>query len=54
VAAEIDGVDITQHGEEAYYGGDVGALAGRRVSIADSVLLPAEELARLEATRPKN
>jgi Amt family ammonium transporter len=51
VAAEIDGIDLTQHGEEAYYGGDVGALAGRRVAIADSVQLPAEEMARLEAAR---
>ena len=51
VADEIDGADITQHGEEAYYGGDVGALAGRRVAIADSVQLPAEEMARLESAR---
>ena len=44
VSAEIEGVDVSEHGEEAYYGGDVGALAGRRVSIGDSVFLTTSEL----------
>jgi hypothetical protein len=41
---EIRGVDLGEHGEEAYHGGDIGELAGRHVSIGDSVLLPANEL----------
>ena len=47
VAAEIEGVDVSEHGEEAYYGGDVGALAGRRMSIGDSVFLSAEDVSRV-------
>jgi Amt family ammonium transporter len=43
VSQEIEGVDLSEHGEEAYYGGDVGALAGRRISIGDSVFLSAED-----------
>jgi Amt family ammonium transporter len=43
---ELSGVDLSEHGEEAYHGGDVGALAGRRVSIGDSVLLPSHEIRR--------
>ena len=43
VAAEIDGPDISEHGEEAYYGGDVAALAGRRIALGQSVSLPADE-----------
>jgi ammonium transporter, Amt family len=41
---ELAGVDLSEHGEEAYHGGDVGALAGRRISIGDSVLLPSHEV----------
>jgi hypothetical protein len=37
-------VDLSEHGEEAYYGGDVGALAGRPMAIGESVMLPAHEL----------
>ena len=44
MADEIQGVDLSEHGEEAYYGGDVGALAGRPMAIGDSVVLPAHEL----------
>jgi Amt family ammonium transporter len=44
VAAEIEGADVSEHGEEAYYGGDVGALAGRRIALGDSVFLSAEEM----------
>ena len=43
---QIEGMDISQHGEEAYYGGDVGALAGRPVALGDSVLLPVAEVRR--------
>jgi Amt family ammonium transporter len=41
---ELAGIDLSEHGEEAYHGGDVGALAGRRISIGDSVLLPSHEV----------
>jgi ammonium transporter, Amt family len=44
LADELAGVDLSEHGEEAYHGGDVGALAGRRISIGDSVLLPSHEV----------
>ncbi|MBC7896816.1 MAG: ammonia channel protein, partial [Cytophagaceae bacterium] len=42
---EIRGVDLVEHGEEAYHGGDIGELAGRHASLGDSVLLPASDLA---------
>jgi len=45
VSDEITGVDVVEHGEEAYHGGDVGALAGRPVAIGDSVFIPAAEVA---------
>lgn len=48
---EIRGVDLGEHGEEAYHGGDIGELAGRHVSIGDSVLLPASELVDRSAVR---
>jgi Amt family ammonium transporter len=41
---ELAGVDLSEHGEEAYHGGDVGALAGRRIALGDSVLLPSHEV----------
>jgi Amt family ammonium transporter len=49
VPAEIDGADISEHGEEAYYGGDVAALAGRRIALGQSVSLPAAEVRRSAA-----
>jgi Amt family ammonium transporter len=39
-ADEITGADLTEHGEEAYYGDDVNALAGRAIPIGGSVMLP--------------
>ncbi len=44
VEDEITGIDLAEHGEEAYYGGDVGELAGRRPLIGESVFLPAAEV----------
>jgi Amt family ammonium transporter len=44
LADEIAGVDLTQHGEEAYHGGEVGELAGRRVALGESVLIPVSEI----------
>ncbi|HEU4563561.1 MAG TPA: ammonium transporter [Gemmatimonadaceae bacterium] len=44
LAGEIAGVDLSEHGEEAYHGGDVGELAGRRAALGDGVLIPASEI----------
>jgi len=41
--AEVAGIDVSEHGEEAYFGGDVASHAG--VGIGDSVVLPAAEVA---------
>ncbi len=49
---EIRGIDLVEHGEEAYYGGDVGELAGRRPLIGDSVFVPVAELRHLPLTQP--
>ncbi len=40
---EAIGVDLSEHGEEAYHGGDIGELAGRRVDIGSSVVLTLSE-----------
>jgi Amt family ammonium transporter len=39
VRDEIVGLDVTEHGEEAYLGGDLGGLAGPGVSIGQGVVL---------------
>jgi Amt family ammonium transporter len=45
IADELRGLDVSEHGEAAYHGGDdIGDLAGRRVPLGESVLLPASEL----------
>ncbi|GAC1515284.1 MAG: ammonium transporter [Gemmatimonadaceae bacterium] len=44
LADEMAGIDIDQHGEEAYHGEGVGELAGRRVPLGDSVLIPEHEM----------
>jgi ammonium transporter, Amt family len=41
---EIAGIDVMEHGEEGYHGGDAGALASRPLSLGDSVPIPAGEL----------
>lgn len=46
VVDEIAGVDLSEHGEAAYHGGEVGTLAGWRPSLGDSVLIPAAEVVR--------
>ncbi len=43
-ADEIDGVDLSEHGESAYHG-DAADLAGRGVSLGGSVYLPPAEVA---------
>jgi ammonium transporter, Amt family len=44
LADEVAGIDLSEHGEEAYHGGDVGELAGRSVSLGESVLIPSDEI----------
>lgn len=39
VKEEITGLDLTEHGEEAYLGGDLGGLAGPGVAIGEGVIL---------------
>ena len=36
---EIGGLDLSEHGEEAYFGGDVGAIAGPGLTLGQSVVL---------------
>ena len=42
LADEIAGIDVTQHGEQAYHGGDLDELAG---GLGDSIVLPHEHRA---------
>ncbi|GAC1693756.1 MAG: ammonium transporter [Gemmatimonadaceae bacterium] len=44
LADEVAGIDLGEHGEEAYHGEGVGELAGRRVPLGDSVLIPEHEI----------
>ena len=44
IGDELRGLDVSEHGEAAYHGGDIGDLAGRRVPLGESVLLPASEI----------
>ena len=53
LADELHGIDLSQHGEEAYYGADVGALVGRRAPIGESVLLPATEIQSAARLQPQ-
>lgn len=43
---EVTGMDLAEHGEEAYHGSDLSDLAGRSTPLGDAVLLPASELRR--------
>ena len=36
---EIEGLDLTEHGEEAYFGGDVGSFAGPGMTLGRSVIV---------------
>ncbi len=42
--AEVQGVDISEHGEEAYSGSDIGTLIGRRATVGQGVVLPAAQV----------
>ena len=46
VRDEITGLDLTEHGEEAYLGGDLGGLAGPGVAIGEGVVLSTAPPAR--------
>jgi Amt family ammonium transporter len=41
LADEIGGVDVSEHGEEAYHGGDIGDLVGRGSLLGESVVIEA-------------
>jgi len=47
VDVEVQGIDLAEHGEEAYHGGDLSDLTGRKTSLGDAVVLPAAELGRV-------
>ena len=44
VSAEVVGIDLSEHGEEAYHGSDLSDLTGKRVPLGEPVLLPARDL----------
>jgi Amt family ammonium transporter len=44
VDEEVQGIDISQHGEEAYHGSDLSDLTGRRTALGDAVVLSASDL----------
>jgi Amt family ammonium transporter len=51
IADEIRSVDLSEHGEEAYSGGDdVGALAGRAIALGESVLIPVADVRPVAGT----
>jgi Amt family ammonium transporter len=43
---EVMGIDLAEHGEEAYHGSDLSDLAGRSTPLGDAVVLPAAVLRR--------
>jgi len=49
VDAELMGIDISEHGEEAYHGNDLSDLAGRSTPLGDSVVLSTAELVGVPA-----
>jgi Amt family ammonium transporter len=44
VDAELIGIDLSEHGEEAYHGSDLSDLAGRSAPLGDAVVLSASEM----------
>ena len=47
VDAEMAGIDLSEHGEEAYHGSDLSDLAGRSAPLGDAVVLSAGEFGRV-------
>jgi len=39
VREQLSGLDLSEHGEEAYFGGEQGALAGAGVAIGEGVIV---------------
>ena len=48
---EIEGVDVSEHGEAAYHG-DATELAGRGIALGGSVFLPPDQVAAFGERRP--
>jgi Amt family ammonium transporter len=46
VDAEMAGIDVSEHGEEAYHGSDLSDLAGRSTALGDAVVFSATEMMR--------
>ncbi len=46
VDAEMMGIDLSEHGEEAYHGSDLSDLAGRSAPLGDAVVLTRTEMMR--------
>jgi len=44
VSAEVMGIDLSEHGEEAYHGSDLSDLTGKRISLGEPVILPARDV----------
>jgi Amt family ammonium transporter len=44
VEAEVGGIDLSEHGEEAYHSADLSDLTGRRVPLGESIVLPASDV----------
>ena len=44
VDVEMSGIDVSEHGEEAYHGSDLSDLAGRSVPLGEAVVLSASEM----------
>ena len=47
VEVEVQGIDLAEHGEEAYHGGDLSDLTGRKTALGDAVVISATDLARV-------
>ena len=51
VDAEVQGIDLAEHGEEAYHGSDLSDLTGRRTALGDAVVLSTSDMKRSVARR---
>jgi hypothetical protein len=52
VQEELSGLDLSEHGEEAYFGGDVGAVAGPGFALGGSVIVHGAPAAPAAPARP--
>lgn len=51
VEAELAGIDVTEHGEEAYHGSDLSDLTGRMLSLGEAVAIPVSDIAPARVSR---